>query len=937
MAYRKKLIEVALPLEAINQESAREKSIRHGHPSTLHLWWARRPLAACRAVLFSSLVDDPSSHPDKFPTGEEQEKERERLFGIIERLVKWENINNQDVLGEARAEILKSTDGNPPPVYDPFCGGGSIPLEAQRLWLEAHGSDLNPVAVLITKALIEIPPKFKDMPPVNPEAQKKLKTSRWYGAQGLAEDVRYYGKWMRDEAEKRIGHLYPKVKLPQEYGGGEATVIAWLWARTVKCPNPACGAQMPLVRSFALSTKKGKQARVEPVIDRSQNPPIARFEVKTSTGQSSEGTVSRKGAVCICCGTPVALDYIRTEGKARRMGTQLIAIVAEGQRQRVYVAPTEEHEVIAFSAQPEWEPDTDLPEQALGFRVQGYGMTKHANLFTSRQLVTLTTFSDFVSEAREQVRRDAVAAGMPDESVSLSEGGKDAIAYADAVATYLGLGVSRLADNSSSLVLWSQSRDQLVHTFGRQALPMVWDFAEANTFSGSAGDFNITISSIVRSLESLPATELYFVAQSQSKQNDATTTINSSRSLLISTDPPYYDAVPYADLSDFFYVWLRRSLNSVYADLFATLLVPKSQELVAEPFRHGSREKAQHFFEEGLKKAFFQVRAAAHPEYPLTVYYAFKQAETDENDEGNGSNQISVASTGWETMLEGLMQSGFNITGTWPMRTEKPGGLRDFRRNALASSIVLVCRLRPESAPSTTRRQFLTALKRELPEALKTLQQGNIAPVDLAQASIGPGMAVFSRYAKVLEADGTPMRVRTALQLINQTLDEFLTEQEGEFDADTRWALTWFEQHQFDEGKYGDAETLSKAKNTSVTGLVNSGILKAKGGKVQLLRRDELPDNWTPEQDDRTPDWEVAQHLIWTLDQKGESGASVLLSKLGDRGEVARDLAYRLYSICDRKSWTQEAIAYNSLVISWPEISRLAAEKTEQPVQGELF
>lgn len=933
MAYRKKLIEVALPLEAINQESAREKSIRHGHPSTLHLWWARRPLATCRAVLFASLVDDPSSHPDKFPTEEEQEKERERLFGIIERLVKWENSNNQDVLAEARAEILRSTDGNPPPVYDPFCGGGSIPLEAQRLGLEAHGSDLNPVAVLITKAMIEIPPKFKDKPPVNPEAQKKEDISEWSGAQGLAEDVRYYGKWMREKAEKLIGHLYPKVQLPLEYGGGEATVIAWLWARTVKCPNPACGAQMPLVRSFSLSTKKDRPAWIEPVIDRSQPPPVVRFEVKTGKGKAPDGTINRKGATCICCGTPVPFDYIRSEGKAERMGAQLMAIVAEGQRQRVYVAPNGEHEAIAASAQPEWEPETDLPEQALGFRVQRYGMTKHADLFTPRQKVALTTFSDLISKAQERVRLDAVAAGIFDDNLSLRDGGIGATSYADAVAMYLAMGVSRLSDICNSLCRWENTKTQVRNLFARQAISMLWDFAEPNLFAEAAGDFGVSLGNLIKALERTPSCGQGFV-----KQLDATNLSQQTTHLLVSTDPPYYDAVGYADLSDFFYIWLRRSLGKIFPNLFSTVLVPKTQELIADPFRHGSREKAQQFFEEGLGKAFVRIRKVQSPDLPLTVYYAFKQSETDEGEDANDNYISAVASTGWETMLEALLQASFSITGTWPMRTELGNRMRGQASNALASSIVLVCRPRPESAPSTTRRQFLTTLKRELPEALKTLQQGNIAPVDLAQASIGPGMAVFSRYAKVLEADGTPMRVRTALQLINQTLDEFLTEQEGEFDADTRWALTWFEQHQFDEGKYGDAETLSKAKNTSVTGLVNSGILKAKGGKVQLLRRDELPDNWTPEQDDRTPDWEVTQHLIWTLDQKGESGASVLLSKLGDRGEVARDLAYRLYSICDRKGWTQEAIAYNSLVISWPEISRLAAEEHKQPtaVQGEL-
>ncbi|NEU78982.1 DUF1156 domain-containing protein [Nostoc sp. UIC 10630] len=940
MTYRKKLIEVALPLEAINKESAREKSIRHGHPSTLHLWWARRPLATCRAVLFSSLVDDPSSHPDKFPTKEAQDTERKRLFEIIEQLVKWENINNQEVLGAAKAEILKSTNNNPPPVLDPFCGGGSIPLEAQRLGLEAHGSDINPVAVLITKALIEIPPKFANQPPVNPDSRKNsLTTKKWYGAQGLAEDVRYYGQWMRDEAFKRIGHLYPKVDLPQEYGGGQAMVIAWLWARTVKCPNPACGAKMPLVRSFTLSTKKDKQAWVEPIVDNSQQPPVVSFQVKTGKGKPRDGTVSRKGAVCICCDTPVPLDYIRSEGKTGRINSRLTAIVAENKRGRVYLSPNEEHEEIAAKAQPKWKPEIELVHNSRHITPCIYGMTTHADLFTSRQLLALDTLSNLVSEAREKVFFEAVSAKAPDNNSLLCEGDKDATAYADAVATYLGLGVSRLADNNSSLVIWSQSRDQLVHTFGRQALPMVWDFAEANSFSGSAGDLSVAINSITRVLISLPLHETNFVVNSRAILKDATTEIDSSYKLIVSTDPPYYDAVPYADLSDFFYVWLRRSLSFIYPELFSTLLVPKNQELVADPFRHGNREQAKEFFEEGLRKVFNVVRKSAHPDYPFSVYYAFKQAETDEDNDEKGNNQVNIASTGWETMLEGLIQSGFSITATLPMRTEKPGRLRDIGSNALASSIVLVCRPRPETAPSTTRRQFVNILKRELPDALQKLQQGNIAPVDLAQASIGPGMAIYSRYSKVIESDGKEMPVRTALQLINQTLDEFLAEQEGEFDAETRFALIWYEQHTFTEGLFGDAETLSKAKNTAVQGMVDAGILTAKAGKVRLLRRDELPKNWNPQTDNRLTVWEATQHMIRELqDGAGNQGAANLLSQLGTIGEAARELAYRLYNICDRKGWAAEGVAYNSLVISWPEISRLAAETEEStPLQMALL
>jgi putative DNA methylase len=887
---KRKLIEVALPLEAINRESAREKSIRHGHPSTLHLWWARRPLAACRAILFASYVDDPSAHPDEFPTEEARQAERERLFKIIEDLVKWENTTNDEVLKAAREEIRKSCGDDPPPVYDPFCGGGSIPLEAQRLGLTAYASDLNPVAVLITKALIEIPPKFAGQPPVHPDDGKLKGTGTWTRARGLAEDVRYYGKWMREEAARRIGHLYPKVMLPPEHGGGEATVIAWIWARTVKSPNPAWDGPMPLVRSFALSTKKGKETWVQPIVDR-ENKRI-RFEIRSGPG-CPEGTVGRNGAMCLATGTPVPLSYIREEGKAGRIGQQLMTIVANGPRGRVYLAPYDDQERAALGATPpDDSPATDLPHQALGFRVQGYGITKHSELFTNRQLVALCTFADLVGDVREQIR----AAAHGDR--------------ADAVATYLAFAVDRGADYWSSLCMWASAGEFAAHTFGRQALPMVWDFTEVNPLSDSGGNFDGAVEWIRRVIEALPAEGLAVV-----RQADALA-VAPERPVGFSTDPPYYDNVGYADLSDFFYVWLRRSLHNVYPELMSTLLVPKEAELIAEPFRHGGRFEAEKHFEGGMLRAFDVMYRAHDRSLPMTVIYGFKQSEA------SGDTQ---ASTGWETMLEGLLRARFTVTGTWPIRSERPGRLRETGSNALASSIALVCRPRPDTASLATRKEFLAALKADLPGALRHLQQGSIAPVDLAQAAIGPGMAVFSRYSKVVEADGSAMSVRTALGLINHVLDETLAEQEADFDGDTRWAVAWFEQHGMNPGPFGVAETLSKAKNTAINGLVVAGILESKAGKVRLLDRAELPDAWNPTADARLTVWELAQHLIRALDSGGEYEAADLLRRIGGLGETARELAYRLYVICERKKWAKEALAYNALVVAWPEISRLAA------------
>ena len=932
MTYRKKLIEVALPLDAINKASIREKSIRHGHPSTLHLWWARRPLAACRAVLFASLVDDPSSRPEEFPTEEAQNQERLRLFKIIEDLVLWESSNNEQVLARARAEIDKSTGGNPPPVLDPFAGGGSIPLEAQRLGLEAHASDLNPVAVLINKALIEIPPKFAGCPPVNPEAKQSLLGREWHGAQGLANDIRYYGKWMRDEAERRIGHLYPKATLPKEYGGGEATVIAWLWTRTVKCPNPACGTQMPLARSFWLSKKKGKEAWVEPEVHHTVKPPAISFSVKTDKGEPQSGTVNRQGAVCLACGTPVALDHIRSEGRAGRMNSQLMAIVAEGQHGRVYLAPNEEQVAIAVQAKPEWKPEAKLPHNPRDFKTPNYGMRTFADLFTPRQLVALTTFSDLLQEARDKALTDAALSNLSSDGIFLNDGGVGITAYADAMTTYLAISVDRLADRGSTIASWQSIGDKIRNTFARQAIPMVWDYAEGNPFSGSSGNFQDAVEWVTEVIDCSPCN-----MPGEAKQNDATTSFNDEFHPLISTDPPYYDNIGYADLADFFYVWLRRSLNKMYPDLFSTMLVPKTQELVATPYRFGgNKNKAQQFFETGLGKAFEHMRTFQNPDYPLTVYYAFKQSESeaDEDDSSNGNTPAIVASTGWETMLEGLIKAGFTIMGTWPMRTERTGRTIDIGTNALASSIVLVCRPRPVNASIASRKVFLNELRSELPAALKNLQRGNIAPVDLAQASIGPGMAIYSRYSKVVESDGTRLGVRTALQLINRTLDEVLAEQEGEYDAETRWAIAWFEQFEMKEAAYGIAETLSKAKNTSVSSLVEAGFLEAKGGKVRLLRREELAEGWSPKHATRLTVWEVMQRLIFALDKKGEVETATILRQSGEQGEVARDLAYRLYTVCERKGWTQEALAYNSLVLSWSEVGRLARRESGEVVQG---
>ncbi len=911
---KKKLIEVALPLQAINEQSAREKSIRHGHPSTLHLWWARRPLAACRAVLFAQLVDDPSSRPEEFPTEAEQNAERQRLFGLIERMVDWDNVGDKELFKQAHDEIAKCFDGKPPAILDPFCGGGSIPLEAQRLGLEAHASDLNPVAVLITKALIEIPPKFASQPPVWPGAadERQADALSWQGARGLAEDVRRYGAWMRDEAAKRIGHLYPKATLSD---GSEANVIAWIWARTVTCPNPACGIEMPLMRSFWLSKKKGRERWVQPVVSGGNVTFIIR---DGNVGPGDDGTVGRQGARCIACHGTVALSAVRERSREVGLGQIAVAIVADGSGKREYIEASQHWGVAEAVETPEGVPREELFDWPGRINVVRYGLTTFADLFTNRQLVALTTFSDLVGEARGCALKDATAAGLVD-----AEG------YANAIATYLAFTVSRGANQWSSLSRWNSGGENIEGVFARQAIPMLWDFAEANPLSTATAGFAGAVAWVVGAVETVPAWGSATVVQADAATVDA-------HGAILATDPPYYDNIGYSDLSDYFYVWLRRSLGAIYGDLFATVLTPKREELVANRYRfNGDRRAAQQHFESGFEHTFERARGSTFADAPISIFYAFKQAEEDDGD---------LASTGWETLLAGLLRAGYQITATWPIRTEREARTIGIGTNALASSIVLICRPRPATAAATTRRGLIGALRAELPEELRRLEsQSTIAPVDMPQAAIGPGMAVFSRYARVSEADGSDMSVRTALALINQALDEVLSEQEGDLDTDSRFCVKWFEQHGFDAGLYGDAETLATAINNSVEGLARAGVLRSGGGKVALYAPNELAAGYAPAEDDRVSAWEVVMHLARALETEGLDEAARILAEASTRIDrsAAKELTFRLHQIASRNGWTETAITFNGLGTSWSDIENGAREGSPRAStsrdQGNLF
>jgi len=914
---RKKLIEVAIPLEAINTASAREKSIRHGHPSTLHLWWARRPLATCRAVLFAQLVDDPSSLSDEFPTAELQDVERKRLFAIIEDLVKWENSTNEEVLERARAEIRRSCGGVLPSVYDPFSGGGSIPLEAQRLGLPAYGSDLNPVAVMIGKAIIEIPPKFKDHKPVHLGIKER---NHYRNAEGLAEDVKYYGEWMREKAWERIGHLYPLVELPNEYGGGQAKVIAWIWARTVPSPDPAfSGVQVPIVSSFLLSSKVGKEAWIEPIVDKQKM--TVDFVVKTK-GSSAEiekarsGTkVGRANFLCLLSGTAIDAAQVRRAAKSGEMGAQLIAIVADGPKGRAYVAPSIMQQEIALSADPKWKPDGLVPTPSHDVdRLPMYGMPTWGDAFSKRQLVALTTLSELVHEIRVTIEKDAVSSGMASDAIALRDNGTGAKAYAEAISIYLAFLIGQIANHSSSVCGWNSPNQQMRSTFSRQAISMSWDYAEVNVFSESSGSFRSLFDRLIKGFETLGSTSSTSIVTQSDAQK-----VEYPSEVVISTDPPYYDNISYSDVSDFFYSWMKPALREVYPDLFGLMATPKADELIASPDRQGGRDAAEKFFLAGMSAAIKNMASHCRSDFPVTIYYAFKQSEIE---------QEGVSSSGWATFIEAILSSGFSVVGTWPVRTEKPGRMVAVGTNALANSVVLVCRKKVSSAEIATRADFIRALKRELPPAIAELQAASVAPADMPQSAIGPGMGVFSRYKAVLESDDSPMSVKAALQLINRELDEYLGGIQGEFDADTRFAITWFEQNGLKIGDYGTANNIATARGISVESVKHAGIVESAAGKVRILKRDELDADWEPEADTHLTVWECCQHLV-RLHEKHGIGyeTAVMLKKFGsDKAEAVKDLAYILYDLCaNKRQDAKEATAYNALIADWSDLTREAA------------
>ena len=970
----KKLIEVALPLDDINEASAREKSIRHGHPSTLHLWWARRPLASARAVIFVQMVNDPLwrfEMEGTVPSPQEKAaatKKREQLFKIIRDLVKWENTTNEEVLNAAREEIKKSWKEtcelnkdhpqaaelfNPeklPAFHDPFAGGGALPLEAQRLGLESYASDLNPVPVMINKAMIEIPPLFANCKPVHPKDENDWTSSgsnSYKGAEGLAEDVAYYGKWMRDEAEKKIGNLYPKVKITKEmvcerpdlkqYLGDELTVIAYIWARTVKSPNPAYkDVDVPLASTFVLSKKKGKEAWIEPVINGKQ------YTFKVHTGaypkEAENGTSSgtRKPFKCILSNTPIEFDYIRQYASAHGFNSKLMAVVAEGANSRVYLSPDCIDTSIFKDLKPNWIPDTET-EGKCRVNVGLYGLIRWNQIFTDRQLVALSTFSDLIPTVIEKIKADATrcfAAAQHDrhseqsgvareesDAAGIEQHGTGALAYAQAVAVYLSFAIEKMADCSSSVCSWDISRDSMRNTFGRQAIPMTWDFAESNCLGDSTGSF-------INAVDQISDVISNFIQNIQgfAIQHDAQTqTISQNK--VISTDPPYYDNIEYSSLSDFFYVWMRHNLRTIYPSLFTTIATPKKEELIAVSYRHNSKQDAELFFLNGMTDVMANLANLGNQTFPVTIYYAFKQSET--SDTGSTSN------TGWETFLQAVINAGFSITGTWPMRTELANRMIGSDANALASSIVLVCRRRSENASQISRREFLRELKKVMDEAKEVMTQGDettspVAPVDLSQAIIGPGMAVFSKYKAVLEADGSAMSVKEALKLINRYMEE------DDYDANTLFCKDWYLQYGWEQGVYGEADVLARAKNASLQLLQANGTIISGQGKVQLASWKNYKDIEDSLVNATLSTWNLLHQFIHELNLHGTEGASVVYARYNNRTADVRSLAYTMYTLCERNDRAEDARVYNELIIAWDDIEA-ASSKVVLEEQPSLF
>lgn len=904
---RRKLIEVSLPLEAINRAALREKSIRHGHPSTLHLWWARRPLAVARAVLFAQLVDDPSSHPDRFPTEEAQRVERERLHRLIEELVTWESTGHERLFAAAACEIRASLGGSDPVVLDPFAGGGSIPLEAKRLGLRAQGNDLNPLPVLINTVMLDLVDRFGLTAPVSGEQVSGAAAQPV--AASLAADLRHFAALFQSRVEQQVEDVYPRTA-----GGGEPLV--YLWARTVTCPNPVCAVEVPLAGSWKVSARPGSRVHLRPVLDRERG--VFDVDVREGTEGEPAATLRRTGGACPSCDAAFPLAYVKQEGSAGRLGSRLLAIQQRHGRTRTFVPATEAQRAAARvdPGGAAWL-DAELSTHSQYMAPPRYGMTRFRDLFSGRQSRVLSEFVSGLDAVQAEVEAAAIGAGLVDDGVPYAEGGAGARAYADAMRILLSLGVGRLVNRQSTLCIWNASGVKVEQVFARQAYAMSWLYAEANPFAGASGSFSGQVDFLAKAIAALP------VGRGRATQGPAQE-LRVPPGVVVSTDPPYYDNVPYADLSDFFLVWLRAMLGETLP-IFPTVLSPKRDELVADYVRWGGQAEARRFFQSGMRAVFARIAEAHRDDVPMTVYYAYKQAETTSH---------GVSSSGWATLLAALLETGWAVVGTWPMRTEQTGGLRELNRGALDSSIVIVCRRRAADAPATSRQGFLQALRAELPVAIRRLRQGLVAPVDQRQSTLGPGMAVFSRYSRVLEADGSPMSVPVAIALINEVLDDVLDEQEGDFDATTRFALAWYRYSGYRPGTFGEADRIARSRDTSIAAMQRAGVVKRVARRVELVRPAAVGRDRDGRADPPVSTWQTLHLVIKLLERDGVAAAGALLSATLDRedgaveAESVRGLGHLLFHIAETNGWTRDALAFDTVVTSWPDL--LAAARSGQ-------
>ena len=882
---KRKLIEAAIPLDAINAACKADKQKAVGTIRNLHKWFAPMPLPAWRALLFAALVDDA-----------DDERERDRLMRIIEDLMRGgAEPPPAEVLERARQEIAKSWPAGTPVIADPFCGGGSTLVEAQRLGCETYGSDLNPIPVVMSKLLTELLPPLAGMGPLHPTDGRFGLLSGPYD--GVAADVRYYAKRASDAVKSEIGEWLES--------DSDGIPTAWIWARSVLCPNPACGVETVLATTWSLSKKAGAERWIEPVVDGTE----ISFRVSGPHGQPQAAPKSGRGAnfVCLRCEATLDEKYIARQGLAGGLGTRMLAVIERRADQRVYRAATAQDEEIARGVPSvDHPPEVRLPANPRWFSPPLFGLATQADLYTPRQLLVLDRFASAVAASFDEIRQD---------------GGDER--RAKAIVAILGMVVAKLAQFNSSQVRWNTGGNNASGrpeaAFGRHDVPMTWDFVEVNPFGSAVGDFRQLTDLTIRALSYVPAS-----GRGTVEQRDARTALDGRRDVLIATDPPYFDQIGYADLSDYFYVWHRRALRGVFPDIFATVAAPKEGELIALGTRHGGdRARAKRYFIDGFSQVFEHLGGAQHPDVPMLIVYAFKErAKSKAGDE---------ISPGWEAILDALVHSGAEIIGTWPINATGSTRLIGIGTNALATYVVLVCRPRERSAPRITKSELTRLLKARLAGSVAELQKANIAPVDLAQVVIGPGMQVYSRHSAVIETDGSPLRVADALGLINRTLAEVLDEQEGDLDPDSRWAVTWYDDHGFDTAAFGKADQLARAKGIAVDSLVEAGIVTSGAGKVALIGRDAFREGWDPATDRRATAWEAVQYLVRSLAEGGERAAAELYARLGGLADPARELAYRLFQIAEKKGRTEEAIAYNGLVTSWSEIARLADDLPRQP------